>query len=837
MWKKSSMRGKLMLTILLGCMIPYFVGGFYLNDQINKYLYHSSIENSRKVLEQVSEQINQSLIQDMREEVNLVSSFDIVKNATGNLNQYTDFDKNSFEYHDYEVEAELELYFHKLKESHKNINFIFLATEQGEYMEYPRFTPDEEYDPRERSWYKEAIQQDGVYTSEPYMTSITNEMVISFSKSIWNNGQKIGVIGITVNLDELSDSISQIHFGNTGYIMLLSPQKRFIVCPQHHEWILKTPEETGVAGFKELLDEDETHFTAEIDHETYVINPMLNNNGWKIISVMNKEEVLQQAKQATQILSMIYIATILFIMVILYPIMSQLLKPLKTISDEIRRLSELDFSHNHEFKKLQNRNDEIGTVMTAFNDMQKKVNRYVKELTDNNLEINLKNDLLVASEEELTAQLEEINEQKDYIDYLAYHDHLTNLPNRRKFMEYLTSILETSQNAAVILLDLDDFKGINDVRGHSFGDEVLKEVAKRFEDILDDRVFISRFGGDEFLFLAKYDHDISEIEGKVIKIRNLFEKSMLVDGSPIMLRCSIGISLYPKDSMDVNQLIMQADLAMYAVKNANKNGYQFFYEEMLKNQIRISELEEILREAISEDGFKMLFQPMVDTKTGQVAAFEALIRLKDGQAPPAEFIKIAEKNGTIIPIGRIVTQTVLKQMHQWKASGMELKPVSINFSANQLHDISYLDFLQEQLSIYQIAPQFLEIEITENILMENLQLTMQFLNKLREMGIAIAIDDFGTGFSSLNYLSFMPVNIVKLDRSLNVKFLEPDKLQVMKSLIALVHSFGLTVVAEGIEEAEHVELLKQFGCDLIQGYYFSRPIPAEEIVLISGNII
>ena len=834
MWKKSSMRGKLMLTILLGCMLPYFAGGFYLNERINQSLYQSSIENSRKVLEQVSEQINQSLIQDMQEEVDLVASFDIVKNATGNLNNYTEFHKDSFVYQEYKVEKELEGYFQKLTENHKNLNFIFLATENGEYMEYPKFSPDETYDPRERSWYKEAIKKDEVYISEPYITSITNEMVISFSKSIWNNDQKIGVIGITVNLDELSDSISQIHFGKTGYVMLLSPQKRFIVCPQHHEWILKTPEETGVAGFKELLDEDETHFTAEIEHETYVINPMLNSNGWKIISVVSKEEVLQQARQATQILVMIYIVTILFIMMILYPIMNHLLKPMKIISDEIRRLSELDFSHNNEFKKLQNRNDEIGTVVTAFNDMQNKVNRYFKELTDNNLEINLKNDLLVATEEELTAQLEEISEQKDYIDYLAYHDHLTNLPNRRKFMEYLTSILETSQNAAVILLDLDDFKGINDVRGHSFGDEVLKGVAKRFEEILDDQVFISRFGGDEFLFLIKYDHDISEIEEKIVKIRNLFEESMVVDGSHVMLRCSIGVSLYPNDSKDVNQLIMQADLAMYSVKNANKNGHQYFHEDMLKNQIRVSEIEEILRDAITQDGFMMLYQPMVDTRTGQIAAYEALLRLKDGQASPAEFIKIAEKNGMIIQIGRLVTQAVIKQMHLWKESGMDLKPVSINFSANQLQDIGYLDFLQEQLSFYQIAPQFLEIEITENILMENLQLTMQFLNKLREMGVAIAIDDFGTGFSSLNYLSFMPVNIVKLDRSLNLKFLEHDKLQVMESLISLVHSLGLTVVAEGIEKEEHVELLRQFGCDLIQGYYFSRPVPAEQI--LTGTI-
>ena len=829
MWRNSSMRRKLMLTILLGCMVPYFAGGIYLNDRISDYLYNSSIENSRKVLEQVSEQINHSLILDIQEEAELIASFDRVKNSIGNLNQYTDFNKDTFKYHNYQVETELEGYFQKLKDTHKNINFIFLATEQGEYMECPRFMPDEPYDPRERSWYKEAIKQEEVYISEPYITNITHEMVISFSKSIWDKGKRIGVIGITVSLDELSDSISQIHFGDTGYIMLLSPQKRFIVCPQHHEWILKTPEETGIAGFEELLDDDETHFTTKIDNETYVINPMVNHNGWKIISVMNKEEVLREARQATQILVMIYLFTIFFVMLILFPIMKHLLKPLKTISDEIRRMSDLDFGHNYEFTKLQDRKDEIGTVVTAFQDMQNKVNQHVTKIMDNNKEISIKNDLLVASEEELTAQLEEINEQKNFIDYLAYHDHLTNLPNRRKFMEYLSSMLKTTQNAAIVLLDLDDFKGINDVRGHSFGDEVLKAVAKRFEEVLDDEVFISRFGGDEFLFLIKFNQNETEVEEKVIKIRELFEDSILVDGSQIMLHCSIGVSLYPKHSKDVNQLIMQADLAMYAVKNANKNGHQFFHEEMLKNQIRISEIEDILREALSEDRFDVLYQPMVDVKTGKIAAYEALLRLKDSPVLPSEFIPIAEKNGMIIPIGRFVTKKVINQMNLWKETGTDLVPVSVNFSANQLQDVGYLDFLKEQLDLFQISPKLLEIEITETILMENLQLTMQFLNQLHEMGVAIAIDDFGTGFSSLNYLSFMPVNIVKLDRSLNLKFLEQNKLQVMESLIALVHSLGLTVVAEGIEKEEHVEWLKQLGCDLIQGFYYSKPIPPEQI--------
>ena len=827
---KSTMRRKLFLTVMLGCLVPYFIGGFYLNHRINEYLYNNSIDSSRQILIQVSELINQSLIEDMSEEVGLLASLDIVKETPGNLNNYTSYDKNTFAYKDYKVEKEIEYYFRKIEESHAKTDFIFLATAQGDYMEYPRFAPDKSYDPRERSWYQEAIKTDGIYTSEPYLTNITNEMVISFSKSIWDKGKIIGVVGITVSLDELSESIGDIQIGKTGYIMLLSPQKKFIVCPQHHDWILKTPEETGVKGFEELSDGDETNFTAQIDGATYIVNPLLNSNGWKIISVINKDEIIQQTRQATEILIWTYIATILFIMLIFYPIMNHLMKPLQTISNEIKRMSELDFGLNNEFKKLGRRNDEIGTVATAFTEMQNKVNKYVEMLTKSNLEMNTKNDLLISSEEELTAQLEEINEQKDYINYLAYHDHLTNLPNRRKFMEHLNFILTTTKKAAVILLDLDDFKGINDIRGHVFGDKVLKEVARRFEEMMNNQIFISRFGGDEFLFLVEYDNDESEIEEWVATIRNLFEENILVDDSTIIIHCSIGISLYPKDSKEVDQLIMQADLAMYSIKNTSKNGFQFFHGDMMKNQLKSAETEEYLRKALSEDGFTVVYQPMIDVRTNTIAAYEALLRIKGRSESPAEFISTAEKNGMILPIGRLVIQKVLCQMNLWRQEGMELKPVSINFSAKQLQDTGYLMFLKEQMEKYQIAPELLEIEITENILMENIHFPMNFLNSLREMGISIAIDDFGTGYSSLNYLSFMPVNIVKLDRSLNLKFLEDDNVQVMNCLISLVHSLGLIVVAEGIETKEQVELLKLYDCDLIQGYYYSKPLLVDKVM-------
>jgi len=245
--------------------------------------------------------------------------------------------------------------------------------------------------------------------------------------------------------------------------------------------------------------------------------------------------------------------------------------------------------------------------------------------------------------------------------------------------------------------------------------------------------------------------------------------------------------------------------------------------------VKKSNIEKILREAIENDGFKMVYQPQVDVKTRQIYGYEALLRLKASNLSPAEFIEIAEKNGTIVRIGRIVTEKVIKQLSEWKKAGLDIKPVSINFSANQLQDEGYILFIDELLKKYDIDAKYLEIEITENIFFENKQATLLFLKNLKEMGIKIAIDDFGTGYSSLNYLTFLPVDIIKLDRSLNMKFLEIKNVKVMDSLISLVHSLGLIVIAEGIETIDQVKRLKKANCDYIQGFYYSKPLDVDQI--------
>ncbi|WP_083258520.1 ABC transporter substrate binding protein [Cellulosilyticum sp. I15G10I2] len=429
----------------------------------------------------------------------------------------------------------------------------------------------------------------------------------------------------------------------------------------------------------------------------------------------------------------------------------------------------------------------------------------------------------------IVLDITKFKEQEAYIEHLAFHDSLTHLPNRIYFMNKLKEELEQAKKGAVLLLDLDNFKEINDILGHTYGDMVLQEVAKRLNNCVDQKMFISRFGGDEFLILI-YDEGDSKITDHYInKIRHALKTALAIKEEEIHIHYSMGITRYPHDSNEANQLIMNADTAMYKVKNLGKNNHMFFDHKMTENLREKAYISAILRKALREEGFILMYQPQVCVETGEVVGFEALLRLKDHSIGPNLFIPIAEEAGLIIEIGRWVTKEAIRQIACWRERGFGLKPVAINFSTKQLRDDKYLDFLEKMLNDNKVDPKYLEIEITESILLERKEDTTSFLNELKLKGVKIALDDFGTGYSSLSYLTFMPVDKIKLDKSLSDRFLEMENIKVMDSIISLVHSLKLQVTAEGIEEVEQYRRLKIGGCDYIQGYLFSKPLKVEEI--------
>lgn len=882
MLRSLSIRKKLIFGMILGCLVPYFMGGYYIKTATEKWLYENNLEYSNRMLIQTAKHVDDTILTNMKNLISMVSIDPRIMNPGDEVNNYTQYNPSNFVKKYSLLENEIAAYLETIKKTQPYLTLVSYGTESGGYIEIPEFKPSAPYDPRVRPWYQNSISTHDPVLSEPYITKVSKELVFAVTKSVLKDNQKIGVVSITIKLQTLMAEINSLKNGSTGYINILSSKNVFLNSPENPDWVMKSVEDVNLEIFKDFEKYNGSYYEGQINGVDKVLNVYISPySGWKYISVIDKSEVLAQSQRLTLILFSIYLlAFILFLLVIL-AISNYITEPILAIAESIKQMAtfKFDLLENKHLEDYSHHNDEIGEITRAMNTMQSnfmelqsnivlmdeqiqnididaskayqmalstnnpfsgiidsvnalllRVHSSITQVKKYNDEIINKNELLVASEEELIAQLEEIEDQKEYINFLANHDPLTNLPNRRKFHEELERLLQSDKRGAVVLLDLDNFKAINDTLGHMFGDKVLQHISDQLQRFATEKVFVSRFGGDEFLLLFECENDINEAESYVSDIQQYFSNSFTIDQNDVKTEFSIGISIFPDDSTDIDQLIMNADLALYTIKNTGKNNFAYFGEEMAAVLKTKQGIKDLLRDALAHDGFKMVYQPIVQLISGEVISYEALLRLKHHPISPALFIGIAEEEGMIIGIGRLVTQMVIEQMAKWREQGLTLRPVSINFSAVQIHDYQYKSFLLEQLNIYDIDPTLIIIELTENVFLENKETTMNLMNDLRSHGIQISIDDFGTGYSSLSYLANLPIDSVKLDRALCLKFLEFENNDVMDSLISLAHSLNLKVVAEGIEDSEHVRRLKNGQCDTIQGFYFSKPLEADMVL-------
>jgi len=817
----------------------------------------------------------------MEDLISMMAKNEDIKNVDSNVRNYLNINQRVDKEDIVENERRIIEYFRSIKETHNMITFLSYGIENGSYVEYPAFNPTEVYDPRKRSWYINALMGEKVYTSEPYVTQVTEDTVFSIDRRVERANEIVGVLSLTIRLGTLMEEINDLNYGKSDYINILSPNNVFINSPENTDWHLKSVNALGLEVFKNIDDFNGTYFEGELNGVRKVFNVYISpENGWKYISVVNRSEVLSQSEELMGILFLTYFVTLIILLLIVFAIANHIINPIGLIAKQLHYMANFKFKTEKDqvLEKYKYSKDEIGEITEALfimqdnfveleknieimdyeiktidvnnesiyqlklstnnpfekvtetiNDLLLRVYDYVNQIQAYNQEISEKNELLQSSEEELIAQVKEIDTQKEYISFLADHDSLTNLPNRRLFNEKLHNAIQENQLVSILLIDLDNFKSINDSLGHVFGDKVLNYIGNQFKEITNDSIFISRFGGDEFLILFKNELAKESLETFVHRLFNLFKENFVIEDISVNVDFSIGISRSPKDSKNIEQLIMNADMALYEVKNHNKNGFAYFtdtIDEKLKNTL---EVKNVLEKAITNDGFKMVYQPQVEMKTGKVYAFEALVRLKTSDISPGEFIPVAEDNGLIIKMGRIITEKVIRDMANWMMEGYPLKPVSINFSVVQMHDQGYKEFLMEKLKSYSIDPKLIIIEITENIFIDNQVSTIEFLESLKSEGIKIAVDDFGTGFSSLSYLTFLPLDILKFDRTLCVKFLALENIAIMDSLIDLAHSLKLKVVAEGIEEYEQVFRLAKGNCDIIQGYYYEKPLEYDAV--------
>ncbi|NLM42999.1 MAG: EAL domain-containing protein [Clostridiales bacterium] len=425
-------------------------------------------------------------------------------------------------------------------------------------------------------------------------------------------------------------------------------------------------------------------------------------------------------------------------------------------------------------------------------------------------------------------EITRIKKQEQFIKFLADHDPLTGLYNRRKFREILDNELADNKKGALFLLDIDDFKNINDILGHVYGDELLRRFAKVINDMANENIVAFRFGGDEFLILIK-EEEFQQLVSFADRLVKALKDRIVVDYFENNLTVSMGIVQFPNDGDTIDELLIKADIAMYNAKKAGKNRYFLFDEQMKLNFNYKISIENMLRKALKKEAFFIVYQPIVETRTGKVSSLEALLRIRDSHITPDKFIPIAEETGLILPIGKWVIKEVVKQISRWAKRGYESLPVAINLSPRQFYDASLIDYMKKVLEEYDVDPSLLEIEITENVFAEKRHETVAILNRLKNLGVRISLDDFGAGYSSLNYLTFMPIDKVKLDKTLKDKFVEFENIKIMDSLIALVHGLNLKVVTEGVEEIEEYEMMKRAGSDFLQGYLFSKPLAKADV--------
>lgn len=424
--------------------------------------------------------------------------------------------------------------------------------------------------------------------------------------------------------------------------------------------------------------------------------------------------------------------------------------------------------------------------------------------------------------------------------YQAHHDALTSLPNRQLFNEHLKQALAQARRKrgqlAVLFLDLDRFKLINDTMGHNLGDLLLKVVAERIRETLREGDTIARQGGDEFLvLLPEISHEQEALKVSE-RILGVFAQPFILDDHEVYLSTSVGISLYPSGGTDIESLVKQADTAMYYAKELGRNNCQLFTNGLnIKANERLS-TENSLRKALARNEFVLHYQPQVDFKNGNIVGLEALVRWNSqehGLVSPLSFIPIAEETGLIVPIGEWVLGTACRQNMAWRAQGFPLLRMAVNISARQFREPNFIRRVAEILEETGMEPKWLELEITESIAMENGETSVEMLRRFKELGVRISIDDFGTGFSSLNYLRRMPIDTLKIDQSFVRDISTGDNgKEVVTAIIQLAKNLRLRVVAEGVETNSQWSFLRDKRCDDMQGFLFSKAITSQELEML-----
>jgi len=539
--------------------------------------------------------------------------------------------------------------------------------------------------------------------------------------------------------------------------------------------------------------------------------------------VLDQEEIKHRVRSYAMIILSVILGSIVLAYLLAAFLQRGITRPILELANLTRNVSE---NKNYALRAEYQSGDELGVLAKGFNNMLQAIQERDEKLERYNAHL----EKTVAKR---TAELKKLNIK---LSFQAYHDALTNLPNRAKFVQQATESVSYSrkhgQVFAMLFIDLDNFKYINDTLGHSAGDRIIQEVAKRLTATTrESEDLVARLGGDEFTVLL---HNLKSPEhaGLVAeKITRALATPFRYNGQDLYITPSIGISLYPDHGKDVGTLMRNADTSLFQAKRQGRNSYRYYSPESDQAASNRLRMENQLRQALHSGEFEVWYQPRFQLSDGKLVGAEALVRWRSPDLAlisPAEFIPLAEDTGLIVPIGEWVLQAACADCHAWQQPGRDPLPVSVNLSARQFAQEDLLDKIGQLLKQTRLEPGLLELELTETLIMPNAEETVRTLRKLKEMNTKISIDDFGTGYSSLSYLQQFPIDILKIDQSFLLEVRETHRESALVSaIISMAHNLNLQVVAEGVETQVQFEFLQKHHCDQVQGYLFGKPVPSQ----------
>ena len=588
-------------------------------------------------------------------------------------------------------------------------------------------------------------------------------------------------------------------------------------------------------GYHTTSDSDKKFLSQLLDTEenTGLKNNVLSigndyNYGYAKMSDYNWTYVIKQSTDNfTNIVSSLpIIFAILLIVVIIISIQisqglaSKYTQPIIELSEDMKTAAAGELNVHCSI----NRDDEFGVLSDSFNQMMEIISTNYNEA--------------VTSKKEAELSKQELQLHYEDMERLAYTDALTGLYNRTAFFRYANEILTNTkgvlQNHAVIFIDLDGFKSINDTLGHDYGDLLLQAVTKQFSSFINEDDILARNGGDEFVILRNQVESIEELELFLDKLISISSHPFLLEDETVHISLSAGVALFPQNGLSLSELMKNADIAMYSSKNAGKNSYTFFSSTMEDEVNRRNDLIDILREAIDNKDIYLLYQPQADVATGEIIGCEALMRLNSpivGFVSPDEFIPVAEECGLIDDLGEWALLEACQFNQRLVDAGFKPIRVSVNVSTTQLRSDRLVKAIEALPTKTSMPLEFLEIELTESVLMTNFNHNLTLINRMKELGVKIALDDFGTGYSSFSYLTKIPINSLKIDKSFIAGICENENdAYIAGTIINLAHQLGITVIAEGVETIEQLRILQGQMCDILQGYFFSRAISEQDFI-------